>query len=62
MIPGCLYPGVPATLDVPWPDPLFASIDHVIPLSKGGLHERANLTCSHLRCNMVKHDRTEGIA
>lgn len=62
MIPGCLYPGIPASLDVPWPDPLFASIDHVIPLSKDGLHERANLTCAHLRCNMVKKDRIEGIA
>lgn len=62
MIPGCLYPGVPASLDVERNSPLLASIDHVIPLSKGGLHERSNVVCSHLRCNSVKTHRIEGIA
>lgn len=62
MIPGCLYPGVPASLDVPHTDPLYASVDHAIPLSKGGLHERSNLVCAHLRCNTTKGDRLEGIA
>jgi hypothetical protein len=62
-IPGCLYPGIPATLDVKRRyDPMLASLDHVIPLSKGGKHERSNLACSHLRCNTVKRDRIEGIA
>lgn len=61
-IPGCLYPGIPASLDVPHKDPLYASVDHIIPLSKGGLHERSNLACSHLRCNFTKQARTEGIA
>ena len=61
-IPGCLYPGKPARLDVGRYDPLLASLDHIVPLSKGGLHERSNLACSHLRCNQIKHVRTEGIA
>jgi hypothetical protein len=61
-IPGCLYPDKPARLDVGRYDPLLASLDHVVPLAKGGKHERSNLACSHLRCNQLKHTSTEGIA
>ncbi|MGV7750350.1 HNH endonuclease [Mycobacterium kansasii] len=60
-IPGCLYPGVPVSLDVAYTDPLYASVDHVIPLSKGGPHERSNLQTAHLRCNTTKNARPEGI-
>lgn len=59
---GCLYPGILVNPDASWPDPLSASVDHVIPLAKGGLHERVNLVCAHLHCNIVKRDRIEGIA
>lgn len=61
-IPGCIYPDEPARMDVGRYDPLLASLDHVIPLSRGGKHERDNLTCSHLQCNQKKHTRVEGIA
>jgi hypothetical protein len=61
-IPGCRFPGVPARLDAGRYGPLLASLDHIIPLSKGGKHERSNLACSHLQCNQVKQDRVEGIA
>jgi hypothetical protein len=37
------------------PDPLSASLDHVRPLSKGGLHSYANCAASHLQCNLRKH-------
>ena len=61
MIPGCIHPGVPASLEKPWPHPLYATIDHVIPLSrgrsKGGVHERSNLVCAHFTCNVRKGDR-----
>ena len=60
-VAGCLYPGIPASLDVDWPDPLFASLDHVIPLARGGTHERSNLVTAHLRCNLTKGAR-ESIA
>jgi 5-methylcytosine-specific restriction endonuclease McrA len=40
-----------------WPDPLAASLDHIIPISKGGNHTRDNAQVSHLRCNLVKGDR-----
>jgi len=40
-----------------YPDPLSASLDHVIPLSKGGHHTRVNAQATHLRCNISKGDR-----
>ena len=61
-IPGCLYPGVPVKLDGRRTDPLYANVDHIVPLAKGGLHERSNLATAHFRCNCVKSDRIEGIA
>lgn len=43
--------------DIPWPDPFSPSVDHTIPLSKGGEHTMANTTVMHLRCNMAKGAR-----
>lgn len=42
------------------PDPLAASIDHIVPLSQGGTNEPANLQLAHLRCNLSKRDRPQG--
>lgn len=39
------------------PDPLSASIDHVVPLAEGGGDVRANVQLAHLRCNLSKSDR-----
>lgn len=39
------------------PDPLSKSLDHVIPLSRGGSHTRANAAVVHLICNIRKRDR-----
>lgn len=36
------------------PDPLSPSLDHVVPLSRGGLHVRGNVQLAHLGCNLVK--------
>jgi 5-methylcytosine-specific restriction endonuclease McrA len=36
------------------PDPGYASIDHVIPLARGGTNELANLRLAHLVCNLRK--------
>ncbi|MFJ9212987.1 HNH endonuclease [Streptomyces sp. NPDC102264] len=33
------------------------SIDHVIPLARGGTHEPANVQCAHWLCNAIKSDR-----
>lgn len=35
-------------------DPMMVSLEHVVPLSKGGTHSYDNTALSHLRCNMSK--------
>ena len=35
----------------------YPSIDHVIPLAKGGLHEWDNVKLAHRRCNYLKRDK-----
>lgn len=39
------------------PDPMSVSLDHVIPMSKGGGHVPLNVTCAHLFCNLSKGNR-----
>ena len=34
-------------------------IDHIIPLSKGGLHDFDNLQLICVRCNLSKNNKTE---
>lgn len=43
-----------------YPDPRSASVDHVIPLSRGGTHEMKNAQATHLLCNALKRDRGSG--
>jgi HNH endonuclease len=38
------------------PRPLSAVIDHITPLSRGGLDVPSNLQIAHYRCNALKHD------
>lgn len=38
-----------------WPDPMSPSQDHVVPLSRGGAHEPANVLPAHLTCNVRKN-------
>lgn len=40
--------------DAQHPDPMSASVDHVVPLSRGGAHSIENVQCAHLRCNVRK--------
>jgi 5-methylcytosine-specific restriction endonuclease McrA len=37
-----------------YPDPLSASLDHVLPLSRGGDHSRDNSRLAHLICNVKR--------
>jgi 5-methylcytosine-specific restriction endonuclease McrA len=44
----------------PWPDPLSPSLDHIVPLTKGGAHDPSNVQLAHLRCNTAKGNRGGG--
>lgn len=50
----CKICGQPVVKDVPHMHPLEATIDHIIPLSKGGEHSWDNVQCTHRRCNRLK--------
>lgn len=38
-------------------DPMRRSLDHIIPLSRGGWHAMDNVALAHLRCNISKRSR-----
>ena len=46
--------------NVKWPHPKFGTIDHIVPLAKGGAHLRINVQAAHLRCNCSKNSRVVG--
>lgn len=41
--------------DLAWPDPMSKSLDHIVPLSCGGDHVRANVQLAHMTCNVRKN-------
>lgn len=45
---------------VKWPESKSPSLDHVIPLSKGGVHDPSNVALAHLGCNTAKNNRVDG--
>jgi hypothetical protein len=52
--PICRICGCFVDLTLASPDPLRASIDHIIPRARGGTDERSNLQLCHLHCNVIK--------
>lgn len=40
-----------------YPEPGSPSLDHIVPISRGGSHEPGNVQCAHLYCNIVKGNR-----
>lgn len=38
-------------------DWMRVTLDHIIPLSRGGTHTRDNVAPAHWRCNMEKGDK-----
>lgn len=42
-----------------FPEYLSPTLDHVIPLAKGGTHEPANVQLAHFICNSRKSDRMD---
>lgn len=43
--------------ELSWPGRMVATIDHVIPLARGGEHSYANAQLAHMGCNARKGDR-----
>lgn len=41
-----------------YPDPMSASLDHIVPLNRGGSHTYSNVQLAHFVCNISKQDRT----
>lgn len=53
----CQLCGAPVDPSLRAPSPLSASLDHIVPLSRGGAHSRANTQLAHLLCNVKKGNR-----
>jgi 5-methylcytosine-specific restriction endonuclease McrA len=47
----------PVDPEATWPDKRCASLDHIVPLSKGGPHTMANLRLAHFDCNAIRGNR-----
>ncbi len=56
----CAICGQPVDKTLRYPDPMAPTVDHIIPVSKGG-HPSAmdNLQLAHSCCNRAKSDKTE---
>lgn len=50
----CSICSAPVDFSEAWPGPASPSVDHVVPLSKGGLNAPENLALAHLTCNRAK--------
>lgn len=50
----CRLCGEPVDMTLVYPNPFSKSVDHVIPLSRGGAHDPSNCQLAHLRCNIQK--------
>jgi 5-methylcytosine-specific restriction endonuclease McrA len=53
----CGLCGEPVDMDVAYPDTLSPSLDHILPLSRGGSHTPGNVQLAHLGCNVAKGAR-----
>lgn len=58
----CGICSAPVDRNLSWPDPMSPSLDHVLPLSRGGHHTLENVALAHLVCNVRKGNRVEADA
>jgi hypothetical protein len=57
----CQLCGVGLSRDPDW-EPNMATVDHIVPLSRGGEHTEENAQAACLRCNSAKHDAAPAAA
>lgn len=50
----CSICGLPINYDLESPHPWSFTVDHIIPINKGGTSDFANLAAAHRKCNSVK--------
>lgn len=50
----CAICGDPIDPRAKWPDMMCASLDHIVPMSKGGPHTYGNVQAAHNLCNSYK--------
>jgi 5-methylcytosine-specific restriction endonuclease McrA len=55
----CQLCRLPIDPRIAWPDSMSPSVDHRVPLAKGGEHSMANAQAAHLGCNSRKCDRLD---
>lgn len=53
----CGLCGLPVDPRLRHPDPMSASLDHILPISLGGSHTWDNVQLAHLHCNCSKGNR-----
>ena len=51
----------PVDMALVYPAAKSRSLDHVVPLSKGGAHTEGNVQLAHLDCNLDKSDTYEDL-
>ena len=54
----CQICGKPVNPDEKYPSSVSPSIDHIVPLSRGGSHTFENVQLTHLKCNKQKFTKT----
>lgn len=55
----CAICGRPVDKSLLYPHPLSPTVDHILPLAKGGTNELGNLQLAHWTCNRQKSDKLE---
>jgi 5-methylcytosine-specific restriction endonuclease McrA len=58
----CRLCGKPIVREAVVPDPLAATLDHILPLALGGAHAYANVQTAHFICNSLKGARVDQLA
>ena len=58
--PPCALCHQPIDYTLRSPDPMSFEVDHIVPLSRGGLDILENKQPAHRRCNRAKSARLEG--
>lgn len=53
----CMLCGQPIDRGVKFPHPLSGTVDHILPVAKGGRSTMDNLQVAHLICNRMKSDK-----